>query len=135
MYGSRITGGGFGGCSVTLVERSAVGALEKALKDNFFKQTKQRCDCYECLPSAGAGVLDLTPHLARPYPTASTGVKGSGKGRGRTPAPPSATAAPTEDSVHGGISSTVLDYALPIAVTVMVAAVTVGALMAWRRAK
>lgn len=59
VYGSRMTGGGFGGCTVTLVDRSAVSALEKHLTDNYFKQYHQRCDCYEASPSKGAGLLNL----------------------------------------------------------------------------
>lgn len=63
MYGSRITGGGFGGCTVTLVERSAVKALEQALQQRYSQELKLRCDCYECLPSDGSGPIDLTPYL------------------------------------------------------------------------
>ena len=32
VYGSRMTGGGFGGCTVTLVNKSAVETLTKHLK-------------------------------------------------------------------------------------------------------
>lgn len=35
VYGSRITGGGFGGCTVTLVKKDSVDALFKAFKDNY----------------------------------------------------------------------------------------------------
>jgi hypothetical protein len=63
VYGSRITGGGFGGCSVTLVERHAVSALERALRQQYQLQLKLQCDCYECLPADGAGPLDLSAAL------------------------------------------------------------------------
>ena len=32
VYGSRMTGGGFGGCTVTLVKREAVDSLVKTLQ-------------------------------------------------------------------------------------------------------
>jgi hypothetical protein len=63
VYGSRITGGGFGGCSVTLVERHAVPALERALRQQYQLQLKLQCDCYECLPADGSGALDLSAAL------------------------------------------------------------------------
>lgn len=59
VYGSRMTGGGFGGCTVTLVERHAAKNLEQVLHDNYWQQYKKHCDCYEAVPSAGAGVLAL----------------------------------------------------------------------------
>ena len=63
VYGSRMTGGGFGGCTVTLVKRSAVDALIKHLKEEYFKKHNQDCDCYTAAPSAGAGVIDMTDAL------------------------------------------------------------------------
>ena len=39
VYGSRMTGGGFGGCTVTLVDRDSVVTLEKFIYDNYLKQT------------------------------------------------------------------------------------------------
>jgi len=50
VYGSRMTGGGFGGCTVTLVKKSSVAALKEHLKKNY-----PLCECYEAVPSAGAG--------------------------------------------------------------------------------
>lgn len=68
MFGSRMTGGGFGGCTVTLVHPSAVKTLEVALHTHYWKQAHLRCDCYETLPDAGARRIDLTPYLAdRPF--------------------------------------------------------------------
>lgn len=59
VYGSRMTGGGFGGCTVTLVDQSAVDALITSLQDNYFRQHFKKCDCYVASPSAGAGLADL----------------------------------------------------------------------------
>lgn len=73
-----MTGGGFGGCTVTLVERGAVKALEEALRGRYRKELKLSCDCYECLPAAGAGVLDLTPHVT---PAGEGGAGAEGRRR------------------------------------------------------
>jgi galactokinase len=63
VYGSRMTGGGFGGCTVTLVARSSVAHLKHELEENYHKQMNLRCVCYEAKPSKGAGMLDLEAAL------------------------------------------------------------------------
>ena len=63
VYGSRMTGGGFGGCTVTLVKRSAVEGFIKHQKEAYLKKHNQECDCYTAAPSAGAGVIFLTDAL------------------------------------------------------------------------
>lgn len=63
VYGSRMTGGGFGGCTVTLVERSAVESLIAHQKKKYLEAYGQACDCYAAAPAAGAGVMDLTEGL------------------------------------------------------------------------
>lgn len=63
VYGSRITGGGFGGCTVSLVEKGAVLTFQQFVKDSYLKQTRQVCDFYVTEPSEGAGfvkVADVT---------------------------------------------------------------------------
>ena len=66
VYGSRMTGGGFGGCTVTLVERKSVDKLINHLKDEYMKKFGQVCDCYTAAPSPGAGVIDLKTELLKP---------------------------------------------------------------------
>ena len=39
VFGSRMTGGGFGGCTVTLVDRNAVSSLMNHLQNEYLKQT------------------------------------------------------------------------------------------------
>jgi len=63
VYGSRMTGGGFGGCTVTLVEKSAVPQLKALLKKEYFARTQIECEFYDAKPSAGAGAVDMEPYL------------------------------------------------------------------------
>mmetsp|Transcript_26454 Transcript_26454/g.39276 ORF Transcript_26454/g.39276 Transcript_26454/m.39276 type:complete len:442 (+) Transcript_26454:48-1373(+) len=58
VLGSRMTGGGFGGCTITLVERDSVRTLEMHLKAKYNEEFGLNCVCYECLPSTGAGDCD-----------------------------------------------------------------------------
>lgn len=57
-YGSRLTGGGFGGCTVNLVERKSSGAFVKALSEGYESETGRHPEIYVCRPSAGAALLD-----------------------------------------------------------------------------
>ena len=52
VYGSRMTGGGFGGCTVTLVKKSAVEKLTNHIKAGYEKAT-----IYVTSPAHGAGTL------------------------------------------------------------------------------
>ena len=62
VYGSRMTGGGFGGCTVTLVRRDALQTLKQRLTERYpLRHPGKQCECYEAVPSAGASVLDLHP--------------------------------------------------------------------------
>lgn len=55
VYGSRLTGGGFGGCTVTLVERSRAKALCEHLKTEYRKKWNgNECSCFETSPGPGA---------------------------------------------------------------------------------
>ncbi|KAH7944488.1 hypothetical protein HPB52_020242 [Rhipicephalus sanguineus] len=49
-YGSRLTGAGFGGCTVTLVEEKLLPAVMDNIKSNY----KGQASFYICEPSAGA---------------------------------------------------------------------------------
>jgi len=55
VYGSRMTGGGFGGCTVTLLKRNAVDAVVAAVKKGYDDEAKGRgATFFLCAPSAGA---------------------------------------------------------------------------------
>lgn len=55
VYGSRMTGGGFGGCTITLVDRDSVRTLEMHLRKQYFEKTGKKCLCYDAFPCEGAG--------------------------------------------------------------------------------
>jgi galactokinase len=57
VYGSRLTGGGFGGCTVTLVEKDRADALIKHLTTEYKAKTGTDCDCFETSPGPGARLL------------------------------------------------------------------------------
>ena len=59
VYGSRMTGGGFGGCTVSLVEADAVETLTKRLVDAYRVAFGLHADVFVCSPSDGAGFVDL----------------------------------------------------------------------------
>mmetsp|Transcript_15677 Transcript_15677/g.23749 ORF Transcript_15677/g.23749 Transcript_15677/m.23749 type:complete len:404 (-) Transcript_15677:155-1366(-) len=59
VYGSRLTGGGFGGCTVTLVEKDRVAAFMGHLRKEYKARTGKECDCFETSPRAGARLLDV----------------------------------------------------------------------------
>ncbi len=54
VYGSRMTGGGFGGCTISLVEDSAVDKASQLLTDGYRIGMGRDVDIYVCAPSDGA---------------------------------------------------------------------------------
>lgn len=57
VYGGRMTGGGFGGCTVNLLEPEAVANFRERMADAYRKRFSIEPQFYECLPAAGAGRL------------------------------------------------------------------------------
>ena len=55
VHGARMTGGGFGGCTVNLVAAGAVTAFESAVRDAYRAKYGKEPSFYDCKPSAGAG--------------------------------------------------------------------------------
>ncbi len=55
-YGARMTGGGFGGCAVALVENGAVDAFVQAVGPAYQAQTGLTPQLYVCQAAAGSGV-------------------------------------------------------------------------------
>ena len=59
VFGSRMTGGGFGGCTVTLVESGRVGEVEKQIKAKYKERTGKEATTMTSLPSQGAQLHKL----------------------------------------------------------------------------
>ena len=59
VYGSRMTGGGFGGCTVSLVEAAAVERLSQILVDGYRVGCGLVAEVYVCSPSDGARLIPL----------------------------------------------------------------------------
>ena len=57
VYGSRMTGGGFGGCTVTLLRADAVAAFEESIAAAYQSKFGVTPLVYPCQPSDGAGEL------------------------------------------------------------------------------
>ena len=60
VYGSRLTGGGFGGCTVTLVEKDQVQSLCEHMKKEYKVKTGKDCFCFETEPGNGAREIILS---------------------------------------------------------------------------
>jgi len=59
VYGSRMTGGGFGGCTVSLVEESAVEKASHILTDGYRIGIGRDVELFVCAPSDGAGLIPV----------------------------------------------------------------------------
>ncbi len=57
VYGARMTGGGFGGCTVNLLRPNAVADFKEKLTAAYQERYKLTPVFYECLPAEGAGRL------------------------------------------------------------------------------
>jgi galactokinase len=54
VYGARMTGGGFGGCTVNLVREDSVDAFVTTVVAGYEKATGHKPEIYVCLPADGA---------------------------------------------------------------------------------
>jgi galactokinase len=61
VLGSRLTGAGFGGCTITLVRRDALGTLREAVLDRYPGRTGLHARMFEVSPGGGAEVVRGRP--------------------------------------------------------------------------
>lgn len=59
VLGSRITGGGFGGCTVTLISNSIINDFTTNIKEYYRQKTGIVPDLYISRPAAGATLIDM----------------------------------------------------------------------------
>jgi galactokinase len=59
VYGARLTGAGFGGCMVALVEKQAADNLINTIKTNYPPVTGRQADAYICRASAGVSEIEF----------------------------------------------------------------------------
>jgi len=59
VYGSRMTGGGFGGCTITLVNSSKVDSVKAEILKQYKDRTGKDGIAYVTVPSAGATYLKV----------------------------------------------------------------------------
>ena len=65
VYGSRLTGGGFGGCTVTLIDKNKAPAFIDYLRNAYKAKTGKDCSPFETIPAPGARLLAVdTIHKA-----------------------------------------------------------------------
>jgi galactokinase len=57
VYGARMTGGGFGGCTVNLLAPGAVASFREQINHAYRSRFSLEPLFYECVPAAGAGRL------------------------------------------------------------------------------
>ena len=57
LIGARLTGGGFGGCTVNLVEAAQAASFRSALRDGYKERLGIDAEMYHCHASAGAGAI------------------------------------------------------------------------------
>jgi galactokinase len=63
-HGSRLTGGGFGGCTVSLVERTQTAAFSTALTDSYQKRFGIAAEIYICEAVDGAALRNAAERSA-----------------------------------------------------------------------
>ena len=58
VYGARMTGGGFGGATINLVEASSAEAFAESVANGYQKETGIVPTSYICMPADGGDLVD-----------------------------------------------------------------------------
>jgi galactokinase len=53
VLGARMTGGGFGGCTVNLVRADAVNDFTTRVKNDYLEATGHEANVFQCTPATG----------------------------------------------------------------------------------
>jgi galactokinase len=64
VIGCRMTGGGFGGCTVSLVNAASVPQVTEALRDGYHRRTGIEPTLFDSRPAQGASILRRGPSAA-----------------------------------------------------------------------
>jgi galactokinase len=59
VFGARMTGGGFGGCTVSLVKSDAVAAVTETLEREYRKRIGHAPTTFVSRPARGAHMVDV----------------------------------------------------------------------------
>jgi galactokinase len=57
VFGARMTGGGFGGCTVNLVDPAAAAGFESEIAKRYEQRFAVRPQVFNCRPSGGAAEI------------------------------------------------------------------------------
>jgi galactokinase len=69
-WGARMTGGGFGGCTINLVAEDAVEPFTKAIVDAYAARYHKQAPVFRCVPSSGAGEVTGSADIPVFHPSA-----------------------------------------------------------------
>ncbi len=61
VYGARMTGGGFGGCTINLVQAEKVEEFQQVIAQGYQRATGYTPEIYVCSAAAGVGQVDDAP--------------------------------------------------------------------------
>lgn len=57
IYGSRMMGGGFGGCTINLIEEDRIDSYIQGVSDAYFQEFNIKLDAISVLPDQGTQIL------------------------------------------------------------------------------